>query len=96
MTQKNLNIQQKWWVKLIKDYDYMIEFYLGKANVVIDALNCKNRVVDTKLDGCDEREFLQLRKIGVRIEVGHEGSLLALIRVKSIFQEKSTRSSVKG
>jgi len=74
----------------------MIEYYLGKANIVIDALSCKNRVVDTKLDGYDERKLLELRKIGARIEVGPEGSLLALIRVKSIFQEKSTRSSPEG
>jgi hypothetical protein len=52
--------------------------------------------VDTKLDGYDERKLLELRKIGARIEVGLEGSLLALIRVKSIFQEKSTRSSAEG
>lgn len=40
----------------------MIEYYLEKENVVIDALSCKNRVVETKLDGCDERKLLELKE----------------------------------
>jgi hypothetical protein len=31
-------------VELIKDYDCIIDYYLGKANVVVDALNRKNKV----------------------------------------------------
>jgi len=96
MMQKNLNMRQKPWEKLLKNYDYMIEYYLEKANVVIDALSCKNIVVDTTLDGCDEGELLELSKIGARIEVGPEGSLLALINIKLIFQEKSTKSSTES
>ena len=41
MTQKKLNLRQRRWVKLIKDYDYTIEYHLEKANVVADALSHK-------------------------------------------------------
>ena len=37
--QKELNLRQKRWLKLIKDYDYVIDYHLKKANVVVDALS---------------------------------------------------------
>jgi hypothetical protein len=38
-TQKELNLRQRWWLELIKDYDLSIQYHLGKANVVDDALS---------------------------------------------------------
>jgi hypothetical protein len=38
-TQKELNLRQHRWLKLIKDYDLSIHYHLGKANVVADALS---------------------------------------------------------
>jgi hypothetical protein len=37
-TQKELNMRQYRWLELIKDYDLTIQYHLGKANVVADAL----------------------------------------------------------
>jgi len=34
MLLKELNIRQRCWVELIKDYDYVIDYHLGKTNVV--------------------------------------------------------------
>jgi hypothetical protein len=36
-TQKELNIRQRRWLEIIKDYDCEINYHLGKANVVVDA-----------------------------------------------------------
>jgi len=33
-----LNMRQSRWLELVKDYDCVINYYLGKANVVVDAL----------------------------------------------------------
>ena len=41
-TQKELNMRQRRWIELIKDYDCTIEYHPGKANVVADALSCKS------------------------------------------------------
>ena len=38
-TLKELNLRQRRWFELIKDYDCTIEYHPGKANVVADALS---------------------------------------------------------
>jgi hypothetical protein len=38
-TQKELNLRQRQWLELIKDYDLSIHYHPGKANVVADALS---------------------------------------------------------
>jgi hypothetical protein len=38
-TQKELNLRQRLWLELIKDYDLSIQYHPGKANVVADALS---------------------------------------------------------
>jgi hypothetical protein len=43
-TQKNLNLRQRCWMELIKDYDLEIHYHPGKANLVADALSRKEHV----------------------------------------------------
>jgi hypothetical protein len=43
-TQKELNLRQRRWLELIKDYDLDIQYHLGKANVVADTLSHKGQV----------------------------------------------------
>jgi hypothetical protein len=67
-TQSELNMRQRRWLKLIKDYDLEIHHHLGKANVVADALSHKAschcltiRTSDTTL--CQEKEKLNIGMI---------------------------------
>ena len=39
VTQKELNLRQRRWLELLKDYDMSILYRPGKANVVADALS---------------------------------------------------------
>ena len=39
--QKELNMRQRRWLELLKDYDFSLNYHPGKANVVADALSRK-------------------------------------------------------
>ena len=41
LTQKYLNLRQRRWLELLKDYNCIIDYHLGKENVVADALSRK-------------------------------------------------------
>ena len=41
LTQKDLNLRQRRWLELFKDYDCIIDYHSGKSNVVADALSRK-------------------------------------------------------
>ena len=60
--QRELNLRQRRWMELIKDYDCMIDYHPGKANVVADALSRKLvqtlRALNPKLSLKDDSEIV--------------------------------------
>ncbi|KAA3488284.1 RNA-directed DNA polymerase (Reverse transcriptase) [Gossypium australe] len=58
MTQKDPNLRQRRWLKLLKDYELVIDYHPGKANVVADTLSRKSlyalRVMNTRLSLSDD------------------------------------------
>ncbi|KAD4180535.1 hypothetical protein E3N88_29126 [Mikania micrantha] len=48
-TQKELNMRQRRWLELLKDYDCEILYHPGKANVVADALSRKDECSPIKV-----------------------------------------------
>ncbi|XP_056695508.1 uncharacterized protein [Spinacia oleracea] len=87
-TQKDLNMRQRRWLELIKDYDLDIQYHGGKANVVADALSRKTShslkalVVPDAL--CEEFEKLSIEIIRPG---GLEARLCALTIQPTFFQE---------
>ena len=51
-SQKELNMRQRKWFELLKDYDCIIQYHPGKANVVADALNRKTVGSLATIRGC--------------------------------------------
>jgi hypothetical protein len=78
-TQLNLNLRQRRWLELIKDYDLGINYHPGKANVVADALSRWSHVSQMVVDSmpielCEEFNKLNLRIVtntkATEMEVG--------------------------
>jgi hypothetical protein len=78
-TQSNLNLRQRRWLELIKDYNLGINYHPGKANVVADALSRRSHVSQLVVDGmpfelCEEFDKLNLRIVtnteATEMEVG--------------------------
>jgi hypothetical protein len=97
-TQSNLNLRQRRWLELIKDYDIGINYYPGKANMVADALSRRSQVSQLVEESmpfelCKELDKLNLRIITntevMRMEVG--SSLLQEIRKRSSGRREDPR-----
>ncbi|WVZ81746.1 hypothetical protein U9M48_029088 [Paspalum notatum var. saurae] len=75
-TQSELNIRQRRWLELIKDYDLEIHNYPGKANVVADALSRKYHCNCITLKPSEESLCKEMEKLNLQII--QEGTLMNL------------------
>ena len=57
-TQSELNMRQRRWLELIKDYNLEVHYHLGKANVVADALSQKSHQVEEESLSLNHAEVL--------------------------------------
>jgi hypothetical protein len=94
-TQSNLNLRQRRWLELIKDYDLGINYHPEKANVVVDTLSQRSQVSQLVVDSmtfelCEEFDKLNLRIIAnteaMEMDVG--SSLLQEIQRGQLKDEK--------
>jgi hypothetical protein len=65
-TQSELNMRQRRWLELIKDYDLEIHYHLGKANVVADALSRKTQAWSKCMHDPDPSLIFVLKPAGLR------------------------------
>ena len=62
-SQRELKLRQRRWMELIKDYDCMIDYHTGKANVVADALSRKS--------------IQTLRALNAHLSLSDDGTVMA-------------------
>jgi hypothetical protein len=72
-TQSELNMRQRRWLELIKDYDLEVHYHPGKANVVADALSRKNHCNCMTVKPMDYSLCYELEKLN--IELVQQGQL---------------------
>jgi hypothetical protein len=89
-THSNLNLRQRRWLELLKDYDLEINYHPAKANVVVDALSRRSHVSQLVVEFCEEFDKLNLRIVAntedTEMEVG--SNLLQEIRKGQVEDEK--------
>ncbi|TYK01102.1 reverse transcriptase [Cucumis melo var. makuwa] len=90
--QKELNLRQRQWLELIKDYDCTIEYHPSKANVVADALSRKSRLPKSALYGIRVALLNELRGSKAVVTTEDSGSLLAQFQVRSFLVTEIVRS----
>ncbi|KAL8115267.1 hypothetical protein AgCh_021925 [Apium graveolens] len=83
LPEKELNIRQRRWLELIKNYNWEILYHSGKANVVADALSKKERLKMIMSLGKFIRDFdkMEIEVKGVPDE-GFKDNLRGLTRRK--------------
>ena len=87
-TQKELNLRQRRWLELIKDYDCIIEYHPGKANVVADALSRRPESSLSHMRSGYLPLLVDPRALGVILEVEDSGALLATFHVRPLLVDQ--------
>ncbi|KAL9374753.1 hypothetical protein Peur_031632 [Populus x canadensis] len=89
--QRDLNLRQRRWMELLKDYDCTIHYHPGKANVVADALSRKSSGSLAHIQEVRRpliRELHELVDEGVRFDLSEAGAMVAHFQVKSDLFDK--------
>ena len=77
-TQRDLNLRQRRWLELLKDYDMSVLYHPGKANVVADALSRLSMNSVTHIEE-EKKELVKdvhrLARLGVRLVDSSDGSV---------------------
>jgi hypothetical protein len=66
-TQADLNMRQRRWLELIKDYDLEVHYHPGKANVVADALSCRAHCSCLSIEAFNETLCWEMIKLNLEI-----------------------------
>ena len=67
--QREINLRQRRWMELIKDYDCVIDYHPWKANVVVDALSRKS--------------IQTLRALNAHLSLSNDSAIVAELIAKS-------------
>ena len=95
-TQSDLNMRQRRWLELIKDYDLEVHYHPGKANVIVDALSRKSyanglQTTFMSVELCAEMEYLNLSLVTNAMELVIEPTLEQEIRKGQLEDENLRR-----
>ena len=96
--QKDLNLRQRRWLELIKDYDCTILYHPGKANVVADALSQKSMGSLAHISMARRPLITDMRRMlpgQVRTKLIGSGVILAQFTVRPTFLENIVEAQAR-
>ncbi|XP_070010478.1 uncharacterized protein [Nicotiana sylvestris] len=87
--QRDLNLRQRRWIELLKDYGITIIYHPGKANMVVDALSRKTESMGSlAFISAEERPLaLDIRSLAnslVRLDISEPSRVLACVVAQSL------------
>ena len=94
-TQKELNLRQRMWMELLKDYDCIIDYHPGKGNVVADALSRKSTGSLAYMQTIQLPLMVELRELGVELRMHPSGALFASFQLRPILVDRILKSQLE-
>ena len=88
MSQRELNMRQRRWMELLKDYDCTIEYHPRKANVVADTLSRKSSSSMAHLQVGPIGDLIALRSLNMELQLSREGALIATLHVRPVLRQR--------
>nr|GFC91669.1 reverse transcriptase [Tanacetum cinerariifolium] len=80
VTERELNMRQRRWLELLKDYDTNIQYHPRKANVVADALSRKSGMIASiKIE---EEIIRDLERLDIKLYVRGQHGYWAILRIE--------------
>src|SRR5262249_49054378 len=96
--QRDLNLRQRRWIELLKDYDCTILYHPGKANVVADALSRKSSGSLAHISTEKRQLVKELHELydqGLQLTLLDSGPWLAQFRVRSVLTDRIKASQCR-
>ena len=90
-TQKDLNLRQRRWLELIKDYDLEIHYHPGKANLVANALSRKEYVHSAVVAQLLDEIVEDFRRFNLGIVAHTEG---VIVDVEPILEQEIHKGQI--
>jgi hypothetical protein len=82
-TQSDLNMRERRWLELIKDYDVEVHYHFGTANVVADAFSRKVHYNHVEVEPYSDALCKDMRKI--QLDVVEQGNLYAIVAESNLY-----------
>ena len=76
-------MRQKRWLELIKDYELIIKYHHGKANVVAYTLSRKSSAILAYIRTAYVPLLVDMKALRINLDYGDSGALLANFVVRS-------------
>ena len=87
ITWQDLNMRQRKWMEFIEDYDFVLHYHPGKANVVVDALSRKSRGVLASIASQEWQMLEIVGQFGLQYNEQTQGTLGSFVAMSSLLSK---------